>query len=99
MSATVVVRIPTPLRGYTGGADEVALEAATVGQALAALVARHEGLAERILDADGRPRQFVNIFVGKADLRTLQGLETVLAPGDVISIVPAVAGGRDEGEG
>jgi len=99
MSATVVIRIPTPLRSYTNGADEVTLEADTVGQALTTLALLHEGLGERILDTDGRPRQFVNIFVGKADLRTLQGLGTTLQAGDVIAIVPAVAGGFNEGEG
>ncbi|RXZ43231.1 MoaD/ThiS family protein [Crenobacter cavernae] len=94
----VVIRIPTPLRGYTGGADEVAVEADTVAEALTRLAERYEGIAERILDADGQPRPFVNIFVGKADVRTLQGLSTPVSEGDVIAIVPAVAGGRHESE-
>lgn len=90
---TVRIRIPTPLRGYTAGAAEVDLEAATVAEAIAKLAARHEGIAERLLDEAGRPRAFVNLYVGTNDVRTLQGLATPLADGDVVSIVPAVAGG------
>ena len=92
MSA-VTIRIPTPLRGFTRGADEVAVSAATVGEALQALGARHAGVLERVLDAEGKPRPFVNVFVGASDVRALQGLATRLADGAVISIVPAVAGG------
>ncbi len=89
----VVIRIPTPLRGYTGGAGEVAVEAATVGEALASLGRRHEGVLERVVDARGEPRQFVNIFVGGRNVRALDGMATPLAEGDVLAIIPAVAGG------
>ncbi|HEV8689359.1 MAG TPA: MoaD/ThiS family protein [Ideonella sp.] len=94
MSAQVLIRIPTPLRGYVGGADEVALQADTVGEALQQLARQYDGLGERILDAHAQPRQFVNIFVGKTDIRSQQGLATQVRAGDVIAIVPAVAGGR-----
>lgn len=96
----VLIRIPTPLRSYTGGADEVAVEAATVGEALAALGARHAGILERVVDGAGAPRQFVNIFLGSRNVRGLDGMATTLAEGDVLAIIPAVAGGfADEGEG
>ncbi|AXK40562.1 MoaD/ThiS family protein [Crenobacter cavernae] len=98
MSALVVIRIPTPLRTYTEGADEVAVQADTVGEALASLFQRHEGIGERILGPDGEPRPFVNIYLGKADVRARQGLSTPVKEGDVIAIVPAVAGGRHESE-
>lgn len=93
---TIKVRIPTPLRGYTGGRDEIDAAGDTVGDALSALGAAHHGLLDRVLAADGEPRQFVNLFLGERNVRDLQGLRTPLAPGDVIAIVPAVAGGGDE---
>lgn len=88
------VRIPTPLRGFTGGADEVRVEAGDVRGALAALA---PGLRERVLDASGALRPFVNVYVGPDDVRTLDGLATPLADGAVLSIVPAVAGGARYG--
>lgn len=90
----VTVRIPTALRSFVGGADEVRLEAATVGQVIAVLGERHSGLIARICDAEGRVRPFVNLFLGSKNVKQLQGLDTPLAEGDTISIVPAVAGGR-----
>lgn len=92
----VHVRIPMPLRGYTGGAGEIVLEAATVREALEVLGTRHEGILERLLDPGGELRQFVNVFVGARNVRALDGLATPLAKGDVISIIPAVAGGRHD---
>lgn len=94
----VVIRIPTPLRGYTGGADEVPVEAATVGEALTRLGETHAGILERVVDAHGEPRQFVNIFVGGRNVRGLDGMRTALGDGDVLAIIPAVAGGSHEGE-
>ena len=88
-----VIRIPTPLRAYTGGASEVPVRGATVGQALSALGERHAGLLERVLDPAGRLRGFVNVYVGEQNVRSIDGLDTPLAGGEVISIVPAVAGG------
>ena len=92
--SSVVIRIPTPLRGYARGADEVRVEGSTVGGALADLGQKHAGLVERVLDDGGRLRPFVNLFVGADDVRALDGLDTKLRDGAVISIVPAVAGGR-----
>ena len=88
------VRIPTPLRSFTGGADEVVCAGADVRAVLAALATRFEGIGERILDDSGELRPFVNVFVGARDVRTLEGLGTPLADGAVLSILPAVAGGR-----
>lgn len=88
------IRIPAPLRAFTGGAGEVEVEAGTVGDALAALGRHHQGILERILDGDGRLRGFVNVYLGDRDIRTLGGLGEPLAQGAEISIVPAVAGGR-----
>ncbi len=90
---TVTVRIPTPLRSFTSGADQVQAEGATVGEALATLRSSHEGLVENVLGPDGELRNFVNVFVGSDNVRSLQGLKTPLSEGDVLAIVPAVAGG------
>ena len=87
------IRIPTPLRTATGGAATVDVEGATVGEALAALEQAHPGVAERLLDEQGRLRRFVNVFVDDEDVRFAQGLETPVAAGSTVSIIPAVAGG------
>ena len=90
---SVTVRIPAPLRSYTHGADELRAEGATVAEAMRTLGAAHDGLLVRVLTPDGEPRQFVNIYLGSRNVRTLQGMATPVNDGDVISIVPAVAGG------
>ncbi|HVB06967.1 MAG TPA: MoaD/ThiS family protein [Acidimicrobiales bacterium] len=90
---SVTVRIPTQLRPLTGGAGEIALEAATVREAIAALEAEHAGIGERLLDEQGQLRRFVNLFVNDEDVRFLSGLDTPLAAGQTLSVVPAVAGG------
>lgn len=89
---SVTIRIPPPLRPLTGGADEIAVDGSTVALALDALEAKHAGLKDRICDARG-VRRSVNLFVGDEDIRFLEGLETALKDGDVLSVVPAIAGG------
>ncbi len=87
------IRIPAPLRSLAGGASEIAVEAATVRDALRHLELRHRGLTERILDGNGGLRGFVNIYLGDEDIRDHGGLDEPLAGSTVISIIPAVAGG------
>jgi molybdopterin converting factor small subunit len=89
----VTVRIPTQLRSLTGGASETTVEGATVAEVLKALDAANPGFAERIFDDGGALRRFVNVFVADEDIRFLQNLDTPTAAGQVVSIVPAVAGG------
>ena len=91
---SVTVRIPTPLRKLSAGADQVEVEGATIGEVLTALEARHPGFQEKILDEKGALRRFVNIYAGDEDVRFLDGLETKVADGAQVSIVPAIAGGR-----
>jgi molybdopterin converting factor small subunit len=94
MATTVesTVKIPTPLRTLTGGADEVKAAGATVAAVIADLEQRHPGIKDRLLDDKG-VRRFVNIYVGDEDIRFLEGLATELKGGEQISIVPAIAGG------
>ena len=89
----ISIRIPTQLRELSGGASETSVEGATVGEALTALDAAHPGFAQRLYDEKGGLRRFVNVFVDDEDIRFLTGLETPLAAGQTLSIVPAVAGG------
>jgi sulfur-carrier protein len=89
----ITVRIPTQLRSLTGGASEVALEAGTVAEILKQLDTAHPGFGERIFDESGSLRRFVNVFVADEDIRFLQNLDTEVTAGQVVSIVPAVAGG------
>ncbi|MYC34569.1 MAG: MoaD/ThiS family protein [Chloroflexi bacterium] len=89
----VMVRIPTPLRRMTGGADKVELEVNDLSQMIETLESDYPGFKERLLDEEGELRYFVNIYVNGEDIRFDQGLKTSIKSGDEISIVPAVAGG------
>jgi molybdopterin synthase sulfur carrier subunit len=90
---SVTVRIPTPLRTLTGGAEEVKVEGKDVGGALEDLERRHPGIRTRLFDDAGKVRRFVNVFLGDEDIRFLDNLQTPVKDGDSISIVPAIAGG------
>jgi molybdopterin synthase sulfur carrier subunit len=90
---SVTIRIPTQLRTLTGGAGEVEVDGATVGEALKALDAAHPGMADRLFEEGGNLRRFVNVFLTDEDVRFLEGLATPVADGQTLSIVPAVAGG------
>lgn len=89
----VTVRIPTALRTLTSGVAEVSAEGGTVAEVLKHLDAAHPGFAERMFDDAGKLRRFVNVFVADEDVRFLKGLDTSVADGEVVSIIPAVAGG------
>jgi len=89
----VTVRIPTQLRNLSANAAEVKVEGATVAEALHALDAAHPGFDERLFDEAGSLRRFVNVFLDDEDIRFLEGVDTMLADGQTLSIVPAVAGG------
>jgi len=91
--SAVTVRVPTQLRSLSGGAGEVSVDGATVGEVLKALDAAYAGFAERLFDETAQLRRFVNVFVADEDVRFLQGLDTPVEPGQTVSIVPAVAGG------
>jgi molybdopterin synthase sulfur carrier subunit len=87
------VRIPTPLRKLTNNQEEVTASGATLGAVLDELNAAFPGLGERIVDENGTIRRFVNIFVNDEDVRFLQEKETPVKEADIVSIVPAIAGG------
>jgi molybdopterin converting factor small subunit len=91
--SSVTVHIPLPLRPFVGGAAVVETQADTVGAALGQIGAEHPGFLQRIVVNASELRPYVNVFVGTDDVRTFAGLQTALNDGDVVSIIPAVAGG------
>ncbi|MDF1565183.1 MAG: MoaD/ThiS family protein [Deltaproteobacteria bacterium] len=91
---SVKIRIPTPLRKLTAGADVIDVDGQTVKEVLDALEAAHPGFAEKLYDDKGGLRRFINVYLGDEDVRFLQGLDTAIAGEAELSIVPAIAGGR-----
>jgi sulfur-carrier protein len=89
----VDVRLPTVLRPQADGRSTVAVEGTTIGDVLKDLVARYPGIAGQLLDGEGGLHRFVNVYVNDDDVRYLSLLDTPVAPGDQVSILPAVAGG------
>jgi adenylyltransferase/sulfurtransferase len=87
------IQIPTPLRPFTDKKEAVEVHGATVGELLADLTTRYEGLRKHLYADDGRLRNFVNVYLNDEDIRYLQREQTPVKPGDTLSIVPSVAGG------
>ena len=89
----VQIKLPTVLRTQADGQASVSVDGATVGEVFTALVERYPGLRGNLLDDSGSLHKFVNVYKDDDDIRYLEGLDTKLADGDVLSILPAVAGG------
>ena len=89
----IEVRIPTILRTYTGGDKAVDGKGETIDDLFADLDTRHQGLRERLVGGDGTLNRFVNVYLNDEDVRFLGGIATPLNDGDVVTILPAVAGG------
>lgn len=92
-----VFRIPGPLRSLSAGEATVTVDAGDVRSAIEQLDARFPGFKGRLLDDQGQPRQFVNLFLNDEDVRLGQGLDAPVTDSDEIAIVPAVAGGAGTG--
>jgi len=90
----VKVQIPAPLRSLTAGAAEVEVDATNVQGVIDALEGKYTGIKSRLCDEDGRLRSYVRVFVNGEDARGLGDAKAPLKPGDSVSIVPAIAGGR-----
>lgn len=91
----VTVALPGALSPFAEGRAEVAVDGAprTVADALSALAERHPGVVDRVLDERGELRVHVNLFVDGESVRYLDGLETAVGEGTVLTVVPAVSGG------
>jgi molybdopterin synthase sulfur carrier subunit len=89
----VKVKIPTQLRAAAGGESDIEVDGGTVGEVLDALFDRHGELRDRLSDGDGGLRRFVNVYVDGEDIRFTDGLDTPVADGQEVQVLPAVAGG------
>lgn len=92
-SLAVSVRIPTVFRKFTDGSPSVELEAGTVRDLVDQLESRYPGFREQVLTSDGELHRFVNVYVNDEDARYLEKLDTKVADGDTVSLLPSVAGG------
>lgn len=90
------LRIPTPLRAYTGGQAEVPVQGDTAGDTIADLVERYPALKQHLFNGDGGLRPFVNVFLGEENVKDLQGLATPIQAQDRLLIIPSIAGGVDD---
>jgi sulfur-carrier protein len=88
----ITVKLPTQLRDAAGGAAQVQVEGATVGEALESVFDLHGELRDRLYQ-DGDLRRFVNVYLSGEDIRFLDGLQTTVPAGGELTILPAVAGG------
>ena len=88
------ILIPTPLRPFTGKQDAVEVDGATIGELLTNLTSKYEGLKPHLYNEQGKLRSFVNVYLNDEDIRYLEKEKTTVKPGDTISIIPSVAGGR-----
>jgi molybdopterin synthase sulfur carrier subunit len=90
---SVQVKLPTILRKHAGGQPRVSAEGSTLREVLEDLEARYPGVTRNVLAEEGGLHRFVNVYLNDEDVRYLGSLETEVAEGDTVSILPAVAGG------
>lgn len=87
------IKIPTPLRAFTGNQAQVTVSGNTVGTALADLTTQYPELRQHLYEGD-KLRNFVNVFLGEEDVRFLDGLDTEIEEDDNLRIIPSIAGGK-----
>ncbi|MDR1959796.1 MAG: MoaD/ThiS family protein [Planctomycetaceae bacterium] len=92
---SITIQLPTALRTFTDGLSEIHVEAADVDGALRQLTAQYADLKRHLFDEEDRLRSFVNVYVNEDDIRSVNGIETTVKPGDTILLIPAIAGGRN----
>ena len=90
---TITIYLPGPLRTYCAGASQLSIAACTVRDALEELERSQSALYRNICDETGTIRRHLNVFVNSDNVRDLDGIDTALTPGDVVTILPAVSGG------
>ena len=87
------IKIPPVLRPSVGGEREVSASGASVGEILRDLADSHPATADQLFSADGELNRYVNVYLNDEDVRVLDGLDTAVADGDTVVILPAMAGG------
>lgn len=90
----IKVMIPTPLRSYTDNKDSVEIEGQTINEVLLNLTDKYPQLKRHLFADDGKLRNFINIYLNDEDIRYLDREDTRVKEGDIISIIPAIAGGK-----
>jgi sulfur-carrier protein len=93
VAPSVDIRIPTIMRAHTGGQAKVQATGSTLGELLNDLLGKHPGITSQVLTEDGQLHKFVNVYVNDDDVRYIGKLDAPITAGDVVSILPAVAGG------
>ncbi len=89
----ITIHLPGPLRPYCGGVSRLSVAAGTVRAALEHLQRNQAALYRNLCDETGALRRHLNVFVNSENVRDLQGVETALTAGDVLTFLPAVSGG------
>lgn len=90
---SITIYVPGPLRKYCAGAAQLSISAHTVRAALEDLQRSQSSLYCNVCDETGKVRRHLNVFVNSSNVRELDGVDTTLTPGDVVTILPAVSGG------
>jgi adenylyltransferase/sulfurtransferase len=90
---SVTIQLPTALRTFTDGLSEVSVEAATIDEALRQLTKNYADLKRHLFDEDDKLRSFVNVYLNDEDIRSANGTATAVKPGDIMMLIPAIAGG------
>ena len=93
MPGNITIHIPTALRPQAGDQESVAVDGASIKEALGSLNQQFPELGKRLFKADNEINRFINVYVNDEDIRFMENLDTPLKPGDEVSIVPAIAGG------
>lgn len=88
-----ILRIPTPLRPYTNGKNEVSVSGANISEALSDLTTQFPNIKPHIFNESGELRPFVNIFIGENNIKDLRGIDTPIQIGEKLMLIPSIAGG------
>jgi molybdopterin converting factor small subunit len=88
-----LIQLPTALKAYVDGKSEAKVEAKTALGALEALANEYPSIKQHLFDAEGKPRSFINIFIGETNIKSLDGFETAIDDKTVLTLIPAIAGG------
>ncbi|MEE9487935.1 MAG: MoaD/ThiS family protein [Candidatus Brocadiales bacterium] len=89
----VTVRVPTPLRPLTGNAEQVEASGSSIREIIDDMESKYPGIKNRLCDENGEIRRFINVYVNDEDIRFQKNQDTPVKDGDLISVVPAIAGG------
>lgn len=91
--ATIQVRVTAVLQKVTGGQKTVEATGSTVAEVFDDIETRYPGFKAQVYGPDGKPHRFVNIYLNDEDIRYTGGVETAIKAGDVLDVLPALAGG------